>query len=150
MVLAIARSMQTREVERLSPAPPQPLSPIGRLRHQTAHPGHPREVRSLGVEAPFRPGFFAYEEPPAGPGQVRLDLCCTGLSADTELTFLRNTNPYLTSSWDADAVTSRLGRRSPDGGGRGQDGGIRPSVPAERGRRWLVRARTGKGFIKCR
>ena len=107
VALALARSMQTGEVERLIPVPPLPLPPIGRLRHQEAHPDHHREVRSIGVEAPFRPGLYGYDEGPAGPGQVRLDLCFTGLSAGTELTFLKNTNPYLTSSWDADACMFR-------------------------------------------
>ena len=102
--VAITQSMQTGEVQRLVPALPQPLPPIGRLRPQLAHPHRHREVRSLGVEAPFRAGFFAYDEAPAAPGQVRLDLCYTGLSAGTELTFLKGSNPYLAASWDTDAT----------------------------------------------
>ncbi len=107
VALAIARSMQSGTVEHLSPVPPQPIPPIGHLRRPTPHPHHPREVRSLGVEAPYRPGIFRYQEDPAGPGQVRLDLCYTGLSAGTELTFLKGTNPYLAASWDADACMFR-------------------------------------------
>ena len=114
VALAISRSMQTGEVQRLSPVLPQPLPPVGQLRRPAAHPHRHREVRSLGVEAPFRAGFFAYDEPPAEPGQVRLDLCYTGLSAGTELTFLKGTNPYLTSSWDADAAMFRRDRPSVD------------------------------------
>lgn len=40
---------------------------------------------------------------------MRIDTCCTGLSAGPELTFLKNTNPYLFSSWDADAGVFRDG-----------------------------------------
>ena len=57
-------------------------------------------MRSLGIEREGQPYFFGYEEGPAGDGQVRLDLLYTGLSAGTELTFLKGTNPYLHSRWD--------------------------------------------------
>jgi threonine dehydrogenase-like Zn-dependent dehydrogenase len=62
--------------------------------------GDYREVRSLGIEAPGRAGFFSYEEAPPDEGQFRLDTLYTGFSAGTELTFLKNTNPYLHSRWD--------------------------------------------------
>jgi predicted dehydrogenase/threonine dehydrogenase-like Zn-dependent dehydrogenase len=64
-------------------------------------PGH-RIIRSLGVEAPGRSYFFEYEEGPPGDGQVRLDTLYTGLSAGTELTFLKNTNPYFRSRFDGE------------------------------------------------
>ena len=41
-----------------------------------------------------------------GDGQVRLDTLYTGLSAGTELTFLKDTNPYLRSRWDERAAAS--------------------------------------------
>ena len=59
-----------------------------------------RTIRSLGIERPGEPYFFAYDEGPAGEGQLRLELMHTGLSAGTELTFLKGTNPYLHSRWD--------------------------------------------------
>lgn len=59
-----------------------------------------RTVRSLGIEAPGAPYYAAYHEGPAGPGEVRLDLLFTGLSAGTELTFLKGSNPYLHARWD--------------------------------------------------
>ena len=59
-----------------------------------------RHVRSLGVERPGQAYFFGYDEGPPGDGQVRLELLYTGFSAGTELTFLKNTNPYLHSRWD--------------------------------------------------
>lgn len=72
---------------------PRPEAPQG------LPPGH-RLVRSLGVEAPGRAYFFEYEEGPPADGQVRLDTLYTGLSAGTELTFLKNTNPYFRSRLD--------------------------------------------------
>ena len=60
-----------------------------------------RHVRSLGVERPGQAYFFGYDEAPPADGQVRLDLLYTGFSAGTELTFVKNTNPYLHSRWDA-------------------------------------------------
>ncbi len=62
-------------------------------------PGH-RMIRSLGVEAPGRAYFFEYEEGPPAHDHVRLDTLYTGLSAGTELTFLKNTNPYFHSRFD--------------------------------------------------
>jgi predicted dehydrogenase/glycosyltransferase involved in cell wall biosynthesis/threonine dehydrogenase-like Zn-dependent dehydrogenase len=66
---------------------------------QRLPPGH-RKVRSLGVEAPGRAYFFEYDEGPPADGQVRLDTLYTGLSAGTELTFLKHTNPYFRSRFD--------------------------------------------------
>lgn len=59
-----------------------------------------RRIRSLGFEAPGEPYFFEYEEGPPGDGQVRLETLYTGFSAGTELTFMKNSNPYLHSRWD--------------------------------------------------
>ena len=60
-----------------------------------------RHIRSLGVERPGQAYFFGYDEGPPDDGRVRLDLLYTGFSAGTELTFVKNTNPYLHSRWDA-------------------------------------------------
>ena len=73
-------------------APPLPRAPVS--------PDAERTVRSLGVERPGEPFYAEYREGPAGPGEVRLDLRFTGLSAGTELTFLKGTNPYLHARWD--------------------------------------------------
>ncbi|MDH2325822.1 zinc-binding alcohol dehydrogenase [Cereibacter sp. SYSU M97828] len=64
-------------------------------------PHQHRRIRSLGIERPNEPYFFEYDEGPAGDGQLRLDLMFTGISAGTELTFMKGTNPYLHSRWDA-------------------------------------------------
>ena len=61
-----------------------------------------RLIRSLGFERPGEPYFFAYDEDPPSKGQVRLETLYTGFSAGTELTFLKNTNPYLRARWDTD------------------------------------------------
>ena len=63
-------------------------------------PDQHRHIRSLGVEHEGEPYFFGYDEGPASDGQLRLDLMYTGISAGTELTFLKGTNPYLHSRWD--------------------------------------------------
>jgi 2-desacetyl-2-hydroxyethyl bacteriochlorophyllide A dehydrogenase len=47
------------------------------------------------------------------PGQVRVRTLYSGISAGTELTAYRGTNPYLTSHWDPDL---RLFRGAADGG----------------------------------
>jgi predicted dehydrogenase/threonine dehydrogenase-like Zn-dependent dehydrogenase len=108
LALAVMSSAQNGEpvhldlprARRPEPAPlqvqPRPEAPPPGLA-----PGH-RIIRSLGVEAPGRPYFFEYEEGPPGDGQVRLDTLYTGLSAGTELTFLKNTNPYFRSRFDGE------------------------------------------------
>jgi threonine dehydrogenase-like Zn-dependent dehydrogenase len=64
-----------------------------------------RTVRTLGVAAPGRPAFFSYLEQPPEEGQFRVDTVYTGLSAGTELTFVKGSNPYLHASWDAERGT---------------------------------------------
>ena len=64
--------------------------------------GEVRTVRTIGIPAPGRVGVLTYEEQPPARGEVRVDTLFTGLSAGTELTFVKGTNPYLHSSWDAE------------------------------------------------
>ena len=109
IALAMTESIRSGEVVRLTPVAAVPLPPDAMLRIEPAARDQHRRIRSLGVEAPGRAGFFDYDEGPAGPGQVRLDTRFTGLSAGTELTFFKNTNPYLSASWDADAGVFREG-----------------------------------------
>ncbi len=102
-VVASARDGKPVTVEQplLDRNPPAPLQ--FQPRPETHHglpPGH-RMVRSLGIEAPGKSYFFEYEEGPPGDDQVRLDTLYTGLSAGTELTFMKNTNPYFHSRFDA-------------------------------------------------
>jgi threonine dehydrogenase-like Zn-dependent dehydrogenase len=60
------------------------------------------QVRSLGVRAPGEPAFFSL--PGRGPadGEIAVKTLYTGLSAGTELTFVKGTNPYLHAQWDAE------------------------------------------------
>jgi len=61
-----------------------------------------RRIRSLGIEREGQAYIHDYMEGPPADGHVRLETLYTGLSAGTELTFLKNTNPYFHSRWDAD------------------------------------------------
>ncbi len=57
-------------------------------------------VRTLGLEAPGKLAFFTSDAEPAPEGGFRLETLYSGLSAGTELTFYKGTNPSLHSSWD--------------------------------------------------
>jgi len=61
-----------------------------------------RTIRSLGVAALGRPAYFDLTEQPPEEGEFRVDTVYSGVSAGTELTFVKGTNPYLHASWDAD------------------------------------------------
>ncbi len=78
----------------------------------SAPPSGLRTVRTLGVLQAGEPGFSTYEEPPPVDGQFRVDTLCTALSAGTELTFLKGTNPYLHARWDAEVGVFRAGEPS--------------------------------------
>jgi threonine dehydrogenase-like Zn-dependent dehydrogenase len=74
--------------------------------------GEARTVRTLGVAGVGRPEVFSYVEDPPADGEIRVDTLFTGLSAGTELTMLKGTNPYLHSSWDAERGVFREGAPS--------------------------------------
>ncbi len=54
----------------------------------------------LILEAPRRIGFRTEADAPLQPGQLRLRTLFSGVSAGTELTYYRGTNPYLSKRWD--------------------------------------------------
>ncbi len=56
----------------------------------------------LVFTAPRTPGYQAYDDAPLKPDEVRIRTLYSGISAGTELTFYRGTNPYLSKQWDAD------------------------------------------------
>jgi predicted dehydrogenase/threonine dehydrogenase-like Zn-dependent dehydrogenase len=64
-----------------------------------------RTVRSLGVERPGQAAFFALPDEPPRDGGFRVETMYTGLSAGTELTFFKGTNPYLRAGWDQELGT---------------------------------------------
>ena len=55
---------------------------------------------TLILEAPRKIGFRTESDPPLQSGEVRLRTLLSGVSAGTELTYYRGTNPYLTKRWD--------------------------------------------------
>lgn len=59
-----------------------------------------REIRSLGIESPGNPYIWSYLEEPLAEGSFQVETMYSGLSAGTELTFLKGTNPYLRARWD--------------------------------------------------
>ncbi|MDB5473559.1 MAG: Threonine dehydrogenase, partial [Devosia sp.] len=61
-----------------------------------------RHIHSLGVEGEGQAYTFSYGEADPLDGHVRLETLYTGFSAGTELTFLKHTNPYFHSRWDAE------------------------------------------------
>jgi threonine dehydrogenase-like Zn-dependent dehydrogenase len=59
-----------------------------------------------------KPGYAEVVDSPRRPlaeGQVRLQTLYTGLSAGTELTWFKGTNPYLAARWDAEVGLFRSG-----------------------------------------
>lgn len=61
-----------------------------------------RTIRSLGFTKAGEPAFFTYEEAAPDAGELQLETLYSGFSAGTELTFLKNSNPYLHSRWDSE------------------------------------------------
>ncbi|MBB3087927.1 zinc-binding dehydrogenase [Nocardioides albus] len=57
--------------------------------------------------APRRVEVIETSPQPLSSGQVRVRTIATGISAGTELTAYRGTNPYLTSTWDAESRVFR-------------------------------------------
>jgi predicted dehydrogenase/glycosyltransferase involved in cell wall biosynthesis/threonine dehydrogenase-like Zn-dependent dehydrogenase len=108
LALAVAQSAQagapvTFDPENIARNPVGPLQQQPRQPDVEAPrllpPGH-RAIRSLGIERPGKAYLFEYEEGPAAAGHVRLETLYTGFSAGTELTFMKNTNPYFRSRLD--------------------------------------------------
>lgn len=69
----------------------------------------PRNVDVLQVPGPGRVAWVPVENGPLADGAVRVDSVCAGISAGTELTLLKGTNPALTRVWDADLGIFRPG-----------------------------------------
>ena len=57
--------------------------------------------KALVFTQPKTVGFESYEDLPIGPHEVRLRTLYSGISAGTELTAYRGSNPYLHKQWDA-------------------------------------------------
>jgi len=65
----------------------------------TARPA-PRRIVSVGFAAPRTVGWFSYTEGELAEHQFDLDTLYSGISAGTELTQYRGSNPYLHARWD--------------------------------------------------
>jgi NADPH:quinone reductase-like Zn-dependent oxidoreductase len=61
-----------------------------------------RRIFSVGFGAPRTVETFGYEEGPLPEGHFDLDTLYSGVSAGTELTQFRGSNPYLHGRWDED------------------------------------------------
>jgi threonine dehydrogenase-like Zn-dependent dehydrogenase len=57
----------------------------------------------LVFNAPYESGYQTYDDATLKPDEVRIKTLYSGISAGTELTFYRGTNPYLSKRWDADS-----------------------------------------------
>jgi threonine dehydrogenase-like Zn-dependent dehydrogenase len=73
-----------------------------------------RQIHSLGIECEGQAYIFPYGEGDPPEGHVRLETLYTGFSAGTELTFMKHTNPYFHSRWDADRGVFIAGEPSLD------------------------------------
>ena len=58
--------------------------------------------RVVTFEGPKEVSVREYEDPPLGPGEVRLKTLYSGISAGTEMTAYRGSNPYLAKRWEPD------------------------------------------------
>lgn len=58
--------------------------------------------RVVTFEGPKVVSIKDYEDPPLGPTEVRLKTLYSGISAGTEMTAYRGSNPYLAKRWDDD------------------------------------------------
>ena len=59
-------------------------------------------ARAVRLSGPRSVDVTTIPVPPLGPGQMRVRTLASGISAGTELTAYRGTNPNLTSRWDPD------------------------------------------------
>ena len=55
----------------------------------------------VSFAAPYEVALVACDAQPLVPGSVRVRTWYSGVSAGTELTAYRGSNPYLTRTWDA-------------------------------------------------
>ena len=59
-------------------------------------------ARVVRFTSPRHAEVVDLEDPPVGAHEVRLDTLYSGISAGTELTAYRGSNPYLSNEWDAE------------------------------------------------
>ncbi len=54
----------------------------------------------LVFSAPYQPAYETYEDAPLAPDEVRIQTLYSGISAGTEMTYYRGTNPFINKRWD--------------------------------------------------
>jgi threonine dehydrogenase-like Zn-dependent dehydrogenase len=69
-------------------------------------------VRVLGFPRPGQAVLSEEPDPAPAQGEVRVELRYSGLSAGTELTYFRGTNPYLHAGWDDELGVFREDRNA--------------------------------------
>ncbi len=79
---------------------PVPGNAVAPLVAETGAEPKLRQIVSVGFAAPRTVGWFAYTEGELGEHQFDVDTLYSGISAGTELTQYRGTNPYLHGRWD--------------------------------------------------
>jgi threonine dehydrogenase-like Zn-dependent dehydrogenase len=67
-------------------------------------------ARAVGIAAAGRAALLDVELPPVTDGRFRVRTRYSGVSAGTELTFLKGTNPFLHAAWDAELGVFRHDR----------------------------------------
>lgn len=88
-----------------------------------------RVVQFVG---PYGVEVTEHASEPLPAGHLRVRTRYSGISAGTELTAYRGTNPYLTRTWDAERIREATG-------GRGADAAIEiGGVPPHLAGRWTV------------
>src|SRR3954453_13595006 len=79
----------------------------------TAEPAGDRTVQVLQATSPGTVSWVPTKAGPLAEGCVRLDTVASGVSAGTELSFLKGTNPALTRTWDGELGLFLAGRQAP-------------------------------------
>ncbi len=57
---------------------------------------------AFAITAPYTTAYQQVEDAPLQPDELRIRTLYSGISAGTELTYYRGTNPYLNKRWDAE------------------------------------------------
>lgn len=93
--------------------------------------------RFLRIVGPRNVAVVDQPSEPLEPGQVRVRTIYSGISAGTELTAYRGTNPYLTSTWDPESRLFHPGQKALgyplDGWGYSEVGEVVETADADRG-----------------
>ncbi len=65
------------------------------------HETQAKTILSVGIDMPGRVGYYGYTERELGQGEFDVETLYSGISAGTELTFFRGSNPYQHKRWES-------------------------------------------------